>query len=119
MGQIVAHFYPSRCEQKVDVIHSGGAQGESTPLGICPQQRSADTGNSMAQDFCNTKDCPPALAHKGHSQQSGSYIQDQSAELFVYLLLYWRHCYACAFILFDCTRDVPKMYFAQIENTNS
>lgn len=74
MGQFVAHFFfsTSPCEQKVDVIHSGSARGEASPLGICPRQRIADTRNSVAQDFCNIKDSPPALAHRGRSQQSGS-----------------------------------------------
>lgn len=70
MGQIEAHICPRTWEQKVDVSHSRGAQGEAVPLGICPQQRIAETGNSVAQDFCNTKACPPALALRGHSQQS-------------------------------------------------
>lgn len=72
MGQIVAHICPSTWEQKVDVSHSGGAQGEAAPLGICPQLRIAEKGNSVAQDFCNTKACPPALALRGRSQQSAS-----------------------------------------------
>lgn len=37
MGQIAAHICPFTLEQKVDVSHSGGAQGEAAPLGICPQ----------------------------------------------------------------------------------
>lgn len=37
MGQIAAHICPFTLEQKVDVSHSGGAQGEAAPLGIRPQ----------------------------------------------------------------------------------
>lgn len=38
MGQIVAHICPSTWEQKVDVSHSGGAQGEAAPLGSVPSK---------------------------------------------------------------------------------
>lgn len=73
MGQIEARICPRTREQKVDVSHSGGARGEAAPLGICPERRIAETGNSVAQDFCNTKACRPALALWGHSQQSAPF----------------------------------------------
>lgn len=50
----------------------GEPRGGVTPFGICPQERIAETGSLVAQGFCNTKDCPPALALRDRSQQSAS-----------------------------------------------
>ena len=87
MGHVVSHFRPSTWEQKVHVSHSEGARGGgSTSRDLCPGKESLKTGNSVAQDFCNTKDCPPALALGGHSQQSASYSPDQSMGFIVCLL---------------------------------
>lgn len=73
IGHLIPCMCPSTQEQKVGVSHWGGEpRGGQTPFGTCPQKRIAETGNLVAQGFCNTMERPPALALRGRSQQSVS-----------------------------------------------